>query len=77
MVIIQITMLWPKFIFSKLFRPEDLSPTLRRAIYLLNNDLDTYAHEFSSQILSIRITGILALLMSSCVVLLEVLSRKA
>lgn len=61
--IMQIAMRWPKFIFPKLFRDEEIRPLARQAMQLIDENPREYARRFWYQLLIIRISGIIAFVM--------------
>lgn len=61
--VIHVVMRWPKFIFPKLFREEEISPLAREAMRLIDENPREYARRFWYQLLIIRVSGIIALLM--------------
>jgi succinate dehydrogenase hydrophobic anchor subunit len=63
MTVIQTVMRWPKFIFPKLFRDEEIRPLAREAMRLIDENPREYARRFWYQLLMIRVSGIIAFLM--------------
>lgn len=65
--IARIIVAWPRFIFSRLFRAENIPPTVYDAIRLID-DREAYTQRFWYQILMFRVGGGLALLASCCLI---------
>lgn len=61
--VIKVVMRWPKFVFPKLFREHELSRLTRDALRLIDENTEEYARRFWYQLLILRISGIIALLM--------------
>lgn len=74
MIIIKILMYWPKFIFSKLYREDELRPKTRLALDLIDKDPETYASRFWPQVWSIRVSGVILLLMACCSLMVVITS---
>lgn len=70
--VMKIAMLWPKFIFSKLFREDEIRPLARDALRLIDEDTEEYAQRFWYQLLILRISGVIALLMFFVVLLMVI-----
>ncbi len=71
--IARIITLWPRFIYSKLFKSDDIPSSIREASNLID-DPEAYSQEFHQQLLMLRISGGIALLMFFCIVVVLVLS---
>jgi len=63
MTVMRIVMRWPKFIFPKLFRDKEIRPLAREAMRLIDDDPKEYARRFWYQLLILRVSGIIALVM--------------
>lgn len=63
MTVVHVVMRWPKFIFPKLFREEDIRPLAREAMRLIDENPREYVRRFWYQLLIIRVSGIIAFLM--------------
>lgn len=59
--IVRIIMLWPKFIFPKLFREEDAPPRTREALHLIDEDPKEYAQRFKKPLGLIKVSGLITL----------------
>jgi len=72
----RIVMRWPKFIFPKLFREEEIRPLAREAMRLIDEDPKEYARRFWYQLLMLRISGIIALVIFLVSLLIVVVSPR-
>ncbi|NIP23606.1 MAG: hypothetical protein GWO38_07245 [Phycisphaerae bacterium] len=66
MVIIKMLIWWPRFILSRLYREGELRPKTRLALDLIDKDPETYAAKTWPQVWSIRVSGVILLLMACC-----------
>lgn len=69
LAIIKLVMKWPKFLFLILHQGDNLPPRIEYAFHLLDEDTEAYAKEFSAQLISLRIGGLIALL-TLCVLIM-------
>ena len=72
--VMRILMRWPKFIFPRLFSEEQIRPLTREAMRLIDEDPREYGRRFWYQLLMLRITGVIALLMSLILLLIIAVS---
>ena len=54
---------WPRYLYSKVLKEEDIRPRVREALRLIEEDVNLYESRFPIPIKTIRITGIVALVM--------------
>jgi uncharacterized membrane protein len=68
----KVFMLWPKFIFPKFFRKDDIRPIARDALRLIDEDPEEYTRRFWYQLLMFRISGVVALMMFAILLLMVI-----
>jgi len=52
---------WPRFIYSKVFDEKQISPKVREALRLIDEDVSLYKDRFPIPIIATRITGMVLL----------------
>jgi hypothetical protein len=62
-IVVKILYLWPKFIFPKVFRDKKILSKLEKSLDLLYNYPEYYETQFENQILILRLTGVISILM--------------
>jgi hypothetical protein len=62
-IVVRLLYVWPKFIYPKLFRDKKILSKLEKSLNLLDKDQELYKDQNNSQIMIIRLTGIVSLLM--------------
>ena len=62
--VVKLLMRWPRFIFPKLFQEENLRPSTREALQLIDTKPKEYKKKFWYQLVMIRVAGCIGFLIS-------------